>query len=89
MEAGVTRKLVGFHEIEKGPIPRQGYEIQDLEGNNIGHITSGTKSPSMDKAVAMGYVKKEFSAVDTEVRIIIRNKSLSTKVTRFPFLKLK
>ncbi len=88
-EAGVTRKLVGFHEIEKGPIPRQGYEIQDLEGNNIGHITSGTKSPSMDKAVAMGYVKKEFSAVDTEVRIIIRNKSLSTKVTRFPFLKLK
>ena len=89
MEAGVTRKLVGFHEIEKGPIPRQGYEIQDLEGNNIGHITSGTQSPSMDKAVAMGYVKKEFSAVDTEVRIIIRNKSLSTKVTRFPFLKLK
>lgn len=88
-EAGITRKLVGFHEIEKGPIPRQGYEIQDLEGNNIGHITSGTKSPSMDKAVAMGYVKKEFSAVDTEVRIIIRNKSLSTKVTRFPFLKLK
>jgi aminomethyltransferase len=87
-EAGVTRKLVGFHEIEKGPIPRQGYEIQDLEGNAIGHITSGTKSPSMDKAIAMGYVKKEFSAVDTEVRIIIRNKSLSAIVTRFPFLKL-
>lgn len=87
-EAGVTRKLVGFHEIEKGPIPRQGYEIQDLEGNAIGHITSGTKSPSLDKAIAMGYVKKEFSPVDTEVRIIIRNNSLSAKVTRFPFLKL-
>ncbi|HAW19574.1 MAG TPA: glycine cleavage system aminomethyltransferase GcvT [Flavobacteriales bacterium] len=87
-EAGVTRKLVGFHEIEKGPIPRQGYEIQDIDGNVIGHVTSGTKSPSMDKAIAMGYVKKEFSAVDTEVRIIIRNKSLSAKVCRFPFLKL-
>jgi len=88
-EAGVSRKLVGFHEIEKGPIPRQGYEIQDLDGNTIGHVTSGTKSPSMDKAIAMGYVTKEFSAVDTEVRIIIRNKALSAKVTRFPFLKLK
>lgn len=87
-EAGVTRKLVGFHEIEKGPIPRQGYEIQDIDGNVIGHVTSGTKSPSMDKAIAMGYVKKEFSAVDTEVRIIIRNKSFSAKVCRFPFLKL-
>lgn len=87
-EGGVARKLVGFHEIEKGPIPRQGYEIQDLDGNAIGHITSGTKSPSLDKAIAMGYVKKEFSAADTEVRIIIRNKSLSAKVCRFPFLKI-
>jgi glycine cleavage system aminomethyltransferase T len=43
----------------------------------------------MDQAIAMGYVTKEFSAVDTEVRIIIRNKALSAKVTRFPFLKLK
>ena len=87
-EAGVTRKLVGFYEIEKGPIPRRGYEIQDLDGNVIGNITSGTKSPSMDKAIAMGYVKKEFSPVDTEIRIIIRNKSLSAKVCRFPCLKL-
>ncbi len=87
-ENGVKRKLVGFYDIEKGPIPRQGYEIQDLEGNTIGNVTSGTKSPSLDCAIAMGYVNKEHSAVDTEVKIIIRNKALSAKVCRFPFLKI-
>ncbi|GAB5539662.1 MAG: glycine cleavage system aminomethyltransferase GcvT [Salibacteraceae bacterium] len=87
-EQGVSRKLVGFDEIDKGPIPRQGYEVQDLDGNTIGHITSGTKSPSLDRAIAMGYVTKEFSAVDTEVNIIIRNKALKAKVCRFPFLKI-
>ena len=85
---GVSRKLVGFHDIEKGPIPRQGYEIQDLEGNTIGNVTSGTKSPSLDCSIAMGYVNKEHSAVDTEVNIIIRNKALSAKVCRFPFLEI-
>ena len=87
-EEGVSKRLVGFEMLEKGPIPRHGYEIQDLEGNTIGRITSGTMSPSLSKPIAMGYVDRPHFAQDTEVRIIIRNKSLAAKVVKFPFLKI-
>lgn len=87
-EAGVSRKLVGFEILDKGPIPRQGYDIQDAEGNKIGHVTSGTKSPSLDTAIAMGYVDRPHFSEGTEVNIIIRNKSLRARVVKFPFLKL-
>lgn len=87
-ENGVSRRLVGFDDIEKGPIPRHGYEIQDMNGNVIGVITSGTMSPSLGKAIAMGYVTKENAAIGTEVNIMIRNKSVSAKVCKTPFLKI-
>src|SRR5687767_395347 len=57
---GVERKLVGFEMLEKG-IPRHGYEIKDFSGVRIGHVTSGTQSPSLGKAIGMGYVTTTFS----------------------------
>jgi len=87
-EAGVSRKLVGFDEIEKGPIPRHGYEIQNLAGETIGVITSGTMSPSMNKPIAMGYVARDYMKIGTEVQIMIRNKALKAKVAKFPFLQI-
>ncbi len=54
-EAGFTHRLAGFEMIDRG-IPRHDYEIVDAEGNNIGVVTSGTQSPSLDKAIGMGYV---------------------------------
>jgi aminomethyltransferase len=63
---GVTKKLVGFEMIEKG-IPRHGYEIKDFEGTTIGHVTSGTQSPSLGKAIGLGYVTPGFSKVDTDI----------------------
>ena len=56
-QKGVERKLVGFEMIEKG-IPRHGYEIKDFTGALIGHVTSGTQSPTLGKAIGMGYVQK-------------------------------
>ncbi len=81
---GVTRKLVGFEMIEKG-IPRHGYEIKDFEGATIGHVTSGTQSPSLGKAIGMGYVSTAFSAIDTEIYIKVRDKLLMAKVAKIPF----
>jgi aminomethyltransferase len=83
-EAGVTKKLVGFELIERG-IPRHDYEIVDADGNNIGIVTSGTQSPSLGKAIGMGYVKTEFSAVDSEIYILIRDKKIAAKVVKLPF----
>lgn len=88
-ESGVNKRLVGFEILEKGPIPRHGYEIKNNEGETIGEITSGTMSPSLGKAIAMGYVAKPYFAEGTEVQIVIRNKSLPAKVCKLPFIKIE
>ncbi|MFN8325272.1 MAG: glycine cleavage system aminomethyltransferase GcvT [Flavobacteriaceae bacterium] len=85
-EAGVSRKLVGFEMIDRG-IPRHDYEIVDADGKNIGIVTSGTQAPSLGKAIGMGYVKTEFSAVDSEIFILIRDKKVKAKVVKMPFYK--
>ncbi|MCB0736236.1 MAG: glycine cleavage system aminomethyltransferase GcvT [Bacteroidetes bacterium] len=83
---GVERKLVAIEILEKG-IPRNGYDLEDEAGNKIGFVTSGTQSPSLDKAIALGYVMVGHSAVDTEVYVNIRNKAIKGRVVRLPFYK--
>lgn len=82
---GVKQKLVGFEMVEKG-IPRHDYEIKDAQGNVIGRVTSGTQSPSLQKAVGLGYVQTPFAALDTEIYIAVRDKQLKAKVVKVPFL---
>jgi aminomethyltransferase len=81
---GAERKLVGFEMLEKG-IPRHGYEIKDFSGMTIGHVTSGTQSPSLGKAIGMGYVRSVFSRLDANIYIKVRDKLLHAKVVKFPF----
>jgi aminomethyltransferase len=81
---GIERKLVGFEMIDKG-IPRHGYEIKDFSGALIGHVTSGTQSPSLNKAIGMGYVCIAFSQHDTNIFIKVRDKLLQAKVVKLPF----
>jgi aminomethyltransferase len=83
-ENGTTRKLVGFEMIDRG-IPRHDYPIADADGNTIGKVTSGTQSPSLNKAIGLGYVTIANSKVDTEIYIIIREKAIKAKVVKFPF----
>jgi aminomethyltransferase len=85
-EKGLSRKLVGFEMIDRG-IPRHGYPIVDAAGNNIGVVTSGTQSPTLNKAIGMGYVKTELAKADTEIFVQIRDKSIKAVVTKIPFLK--
>ena len=84
-EAGVGRKLVGFEMIDKG-IPRHGYEIKDHTGAQIGYVTSGTQSPSLNKAIGMGYVSKGHSDIDHPIYIKVRDKLLQAKVVKIPFV---
>lgn len=83
--AGVTKKLVGFEMIDKG-IPRHDYEIKDAAGNVIGKVTSGTQSPSLQKAIGLGYVNTAFAAQDSEIFIGVRDKLLKARVVKVPFL---
>ena len=83
---GVTRKLVGFEMIDRG-IPRNGYNLLDAEGNIIGHVTSGTMSPTRKIGIGMGYVKKEFSKVGSEIFLDNRGRHLKAQVVKPPFRK--
>ena len=85
-EAGVTKKLIGFEMLERA-VPRHDYEIVDANGNNIGIVTSGTMSPSLNKGIGMGYVTIDNSAVDSEIFIRIRKKDVPAKVVKMPFYK--
>lgn len=81
---GPKRKLVGFEMIEKG-IPRHGYEIKDIEGATIGVVTSGTQSPSLNRAIGMGYVEAALSNLDQSIYIKVRDKLLEARIVKFPF----
>ena len=81
---GLKNKLVGFEIIDKG-IPRHNYEIKDGSGKKIGYVTSGTQSPSLQKAIGMGYVTVENASIDSEIFIGVRDKSLKAKVVKLPF----
>lgn len=81
---GLKNKLVGFEMVDKG-IPRHHYKIQNMAGEEIGYVTSGTQSPSLGKAIGMGYVTKENAAEGTEINIMIRDKAIKAKVVKIPF----
>jgi aminomethyltransferase len=83
---GVDQKLVGFEMVERG-IPRHDYEIVDANGETIGKVTSGTQSPSLQKAIGLGYVKTSFAKEGTEIFIKIRDNKIKAQVVKFPFYK--
>ena len=80
-----TKKLVGFELIDRG-IPRQHYPICSADGTVIGEVTSGTMSPTLNKAIGMGYVSSENSAAGSEIYIEVRGKLLKAQVVKIPFL---
>jgi aminomethyltransferase len=84
-QAGVPRKLVGFEMIDRG-IPRHDYEIVDQAGNSIGKVTSGTQSPTLQKAIGMGYVKTDLAKEGSEIFIKIRDNQVKAKVVKMPFV---
>jgi len=84
---GLKRKLVGFEMIGRG-IPREGYEIYK-DGEKIGHVTTGYMSPTLKKNIGNALIKSEFTSLDTEIDIMIRNKPVKAKVISKKFLKRK
>ncbi|MBO5655980.1 MAG: glycine cleavage system aminomethyltransferase GcvT [Rikenellaceae bacterium] len=82
---GVERKLVGFKLIDRG-VPRHEYELANLEGEVIGHVTSGTMSPCLKVGIGLGYVKSEYAKVGTEIAVVVRGRLLKAEVVKYPFV---
>jgi len=82
--AGLQRKSVGFEMLEPG-IPRHGYQVFK-DGKEIGIVTSGTQSPTLNKGIGVAYVTPEFSPVNTPIEIEIRGKFMKAVVVKTPFV---
>lgn len=86
-EEGLKRKLMGFEVTEPRSIPRSGYTIENDQGTEIGFVTSGTQSITLNKAIGMGYLSVEKAIEGEKITIIIRNKKAAAIVAKPPFLK--
>jgi len=84
-QEGMKRKLIAF-ELKDKAFPRQHYQIQK-DGKEIGEVTSGTFSPSLNKGIGLGYVPIEYSEIGTQLDIIIREKPQKGIVVKPPFYK--
>ncbi|NMM15171.1 MAG: glycine cleavage system aminomethyltransferase GcvT [Rhodoferax sp.] len=81
----IARKRVGLVALERIPV-RDHTELQDLDGQRIGEVTSGLLGPTIDKPVAMGYVAPEFAALGTKINAIVRGKPVPMEVVAMPFV---
>ena len=84
--AGVKRTLIGLEMLERG-IARDGYKVQDLQGNEIGYVTSGSYAPFLKKNIALAYVPPEHSTVDSDLAVEIRGQAVKARVIPTPFYK--
>ena len=80
----IARKLVGI-EIEDKAIPRAGYPVELEDGTEVGVVTTGYHSISLDKSICFALVDKAFSALDTPLWIHIRKKTFPGKVVKKRF----
>ena len=83
--SGVKRKLIGF-EIKGREIARPGYIIMK-NGMEVGKVTSGGYSPTLNTSIGLGYVPAEMSATGTDIQIIIRDKVAAASIVRKPFYR--
>ena len=82
-EAGLTRKIVGI-ELQDKAIPRAGYPVE-IEGQQVGVVTTGYRSISTDRSVCVAMVDKAYTELGTQVEIRIRKKVFPGIVTKKRF----
>src|SRR5699024_2569134 len=86
-EEDLNRKLVGFTIVDKRSIPRQGYAIFDGDNNEIGTVTSGTRSISLRENIGLGYVCIAFAKKEERILIEVRNKKEEVRIVKLTFLE--
>jgi len=82
---GLSKKLVGF-VVDARRVPRHDYVIEDVDGNEVGVVTSGTLSPTMGIPIGMGYVPLHLAKAESALRIVAGKKRLAAKVVKMPFV---
>jgi aminomethyltransferase len=76
-------RFVGVELLDRG-VPRRGYDVAD-DGEVVGHLTSGTMSPTLDRPIGLGYVPAEYAAPDTRVQVVVRGRDKQARIAETPF----
>ena len=85
LENGPPQRRVGFEVSGRQPV-REGSVVLDDEGSEIGRITSGGFSPSLQRPIAMGYVATGLSQAGTALKVEQRGKLFDVEVAAMPFV---
>lgn len=80
---GFSRMLAGFEVIDKGVV-REGARLFSGQ-KELGWVASGTKTPSVERAIAMGFLPPDFCALGSEIEADVRGRRLKLRVTSRPF----
>jgi aminomethyltransferase len=80
---GLRRRLVGFEMTDRA-VARHGYRIL-RDGTEVGHVTSGSYGPSVDRYIGMGYVPTALAGVGTEFDVEVRGRGQRARVVKTPF----
>ncbi len=81
----LRRKRVGLIALERIPV-REPAVLENMDGQHIGHITSGLLSPTLNQPVALAYVEPDYAVIDTEIFAMVRGKPVPMKVVATPFV---
>jgi aminomethyltransferase len=82
--AGVDERLIGLELLDRG-VPRHGYEVTD-DGTVVGHVTSGTMSPTLGTPVALAYLPTDLARPGTRVGVVVRGETKRATTVSTPFL---
>jgi len=82
---GPTETFTGIKLLERG-VPRNGYAVTDGDLTRVGHLTSGTMSPTLDEPIGLGYLHEEYAEPGTEVSVVVRGDEKRAEVVEPPFL---
>jgi aminomethyltransferase len=84
-KSGIKKKLAGLEMTGRG-IARHGYKVFNRK-KEIGVVTSGTFSPTLNKAIGLAFIDIAFSVPETEIAIVIRDTISPAKIIKLPFYK--
>jgi aminomethyltransferase len=84
--AGLAKTLVGLEMVDRG-IARDGYRVFDMNGREIGYVTSGSPAPFLKKNIALAYVPLERGEIGSKVKVEIRGQGVVAAVVPTPFYK--
>ena len=84
-QTGPRRKLIGV-VMRETAIPRHGYPVR-IAGTEVGSVTSGTASPTLDEKIAMAYVPAEVAAIGSELEVVVRERPYRAEQVKLPFYK--